>query len=43
MSEQWKIFKQRYYRKLNTLKLFRPVLFSGYVQFYHVAEGEIFH
>jgi len=34
------MFKQRYYRKLNTLRLCRPVLLSGNVQSEHVAHGE---
>jgi len=38
MSQQWKEFKQRYYRKLNNLCLCRPVLLSGNVQSEHVAE-----
>jgi len=32
MSQQWKWFKQRYYRKFNTLKISRPVLLSGNFQ-----------
>jgi len=42
MSQQWKGFKQRYYRNLNNLSLFRPVLLSGNVQSEHVAAGEGF-
>jgi len=41
MSQQGKGFKQRYYRNLNNLKLCRPVLLSGNVQFAHVAAGDI--
>jgi len=37
-----KIFKQRYYRNINTLSLSRPALFSGNVQSEHVAAGEMF-
>jgi len=36
------MFKQRYYRNLNTLILCRPVLLSGILQSEHVAAGEIF-
>ena len=35
------MFKQRYYRKINTLNLCRPVLLSGNVQSEHVAEVEM--
>jgi len=42
MSQQWKGFKQRYYRYLNILSLCRPVLLSGNVQSEHVAAGEVF-
>ena len=34
------MFKQRYYRKINTLSLCSPVLLSGNVQSEHVAEVE---
>jgi len=36
------MFKQRYYRNLNTLRLCRPVLLSGNVQSEHVAAVEMF-
>ena len=42
MSQQGKGFKQRYYRKLKTLNLCRPVLLSGNVQSEHVAAGKVF-
>jgi len=37
MSQQWKVFKQQYYRNFSTLILYRPVLLSGNVQSEHVA------
>jgi len=40
MSQQGKVFKQRYYRFLITLSLCRPVLLSGNVQSKHIAAGE---
>jgi len=40
MSQQWKLFKPRYYQNLNNLSLCRPVLLSGNVQFEHVAAVE---
>jgi len=43
MSQQGKVFKQRYYRNINNLSLCRPELLSGNVQTEHVAAGEIFH
>ena len=42
MSQQWKGFKQRYYRNINSLRLCRPVLLSGSVQSEHVAAGKVF-
>jgi len=36
------MFKQLYYRNINNLRLFRPVLLSGNVQSEHVAAGEKF-
>jgi len=39
MLQQGKGHKQLYYRKLNTLSLCRPVLFSGNVQTEQVALG----
>jgi len=35
------VFKQRYYRTINTLSLCRPVLLSGNVQSEHVATREM--
>jgi len=40
MSQQWKVFKQRYYGNLDTLSICRPVLHSGNVQSEHVAAVE---
>ena len=40
MSQQWKEFKQRYYRNLNNLCLCRPVILSSNVQSEHVAAVE---
>jgi len=40
MSQKLKELKQRYYRKFNTLSLYRPVLLSGNVQSEQVAAGE---
>ena len=40
MTQQWKLFKQRFYWNLNNLSLCKPVLLSGYVQSEHVAAGE---
>jgi len=42
MSQQWKVFKQRYYRKINNLRLCRPVLLLDNVQSKHFAAGEKF-
>jgi len=42
MSLQWKVFKQRYYRKLNTLSIYRRVLLSGKLQSEHFGAGEVF-
>ena len=42
MLLQGKWFKQRYYPKINTLGLDRPVLFSVRIQSEYVAAGEIF-
>jgi len=41
MSQQGKLFKQRYYWNLNNLRTSRPVLLSGNVQSEHVEAGEI--
>jgi len=35
------MFKQRYYRNINTLNIFRLVLLSGNVQSEYVAAGEV--
>jgi len=40
MSQQGYVFKQRYYRKINTFIVCRPVLLSGNFQSEHVAAGE---
>jgi len=40
MSQQGKVFKQRYYRNINTLGLYRPVLHAVNVLSEHVAAGE---
>jgi len=40
MPQQGKVFKQRYYRNMNTLSLCRPVLLSGNAKSKHVAAGE---
>jgi len=40
MSQQWNVFKQGYYRKINILSLCRPVLLAGTVQSELVAEVE---
>jgi len=40
MPQQGKCFKQRYYRKINTLSICSPVLLSGNVQSEHAAAGE---
>jgi len=42
MSQQWKVYKQRYCRNLKNLSLFRPVLLSGKIPSEHVAAVEIF-
>jgi len=42
MSQNGEVFKQRYYRNLNTLSHSRPELFSGKFQSEHVAAGEMF-
>jgi len=42
MSQQGIVSKQRYYRKLITLSLCRPVLFSGNLQSEYVETVEIF-
>jgi len=41
MSQQWKWFKQRYYRNINPWSICRPVLLSGNVQYEYVAACEI--
>jgi len=38
-----KVFKERYYRSHETLRLCRPVLLSGKVQSEHVAAGKVFN
>jgi len=40
MSYQGNVFKQRYYRNINTLRVSRPVLISGNFQSEHVAAGK---
>jgi len=40
MSQQVKVFKQRYYRKVNVLSLCRPELLSVNIQSEDVAAGE---
>jgi len=40
MPQQWKGFKQRYYRNLNNLIFFREVLLPGIVESEDVATGE---
>jgi len=40
MSQQGKVFKQRYYRTFNNLSLCRPVLLTGNVQSERVAAGD---
>jgi len=42
MSQQGKYFKQRYYRNINTLSFYRPVLISGNVQSEYFAAVESF-
>jgi len=42
MSKQWKLFQQRYYRKINNLSICRLALLSGIVQSEHVTAGEVF-
>ena len=42
MSQQWKWYKQRYYRNINTLSLCRPGLLSGTNQSEHVEAGKNF-
>jgi len=42
MSQQGKVFRQQYYRNLNTLRLCRPVLLSGNFESVHVGAGEVF-
>jgi len=37
-----KVFKQYFYRNLNTLSHCRPVLLLGNVQSEHVAAGKVF-
>jgi len=39
MSQQGNVFKQRYYRNCNNLRLCRPVLLSGIHESEHVAAG----
>ena len=41
MSQQGKLFKQRYYLNFNKLNMCRPVLFSGNAQSEHAAADEI--
>ena len=40
MSQEGKAYKERYYRKINTLNICRPVLHSDNVQSEHVVAGE---
>jgi len=40
MSQQGKVFKERYYRNINSLKLCTPLLISRNVQSEHVSTGE---
>jgi len=40
MSQQGKVFEQRYYQYLNNLSLCKPVILSGNVQSEQVAEVE---
>jgi len=40
MSQQGKVFKQRYYRNLNTFSLCSPVLLPANFQSQHVTAGE---
>jgi len=40
MSQEGKLFKQRYYWNIYTLTLCRPVLLSSDLQSEHVAAGE---
>jgi len=40
MLQYGKVFKQRYYRNINTLNICRPVLLSGNVQSELVVAGE---
>jgi len=42
MSQQGKVFKQRYYRNVNALTICRTVLLSGNFQSEHVAADDIF-
>jgi len=41
ISQKWKVLKQRYYRKINTLSLCSPVLLSGNVRSERFAAGEV--
>jgi len=43
MTQQCKVFKQRYYRGFNNLSNCSPVLLSGTVQSEQVATVEKFH
>jgi len=40
LSQQGKVFIQRYYRNINTVSLCRPELFSGNIQSEQVAAEE---
>jgi len=42
MSQQGKVFKQRYYWNINILRVCRTVFLSGNVQSEHVAAGEMY-
>ena len=42
MSQQGKVFKQRYNRNMNTLRICSKMLFSGNVEIENVATGERF-
>jgi len=42
LSQQGKVYKQRYYRNINNLRHCRPLLLSGNDQSEHVTAGEVF-
>ena len=41
MSQNWKVFKQRYYGNINTFTLGRQVFLSDNFKSEHVAAGEM--